>query len=116
MLRIGRVLMVLFAGCSDPAAPRVDATTMRPDVDIVACGSIGMACTNTCPNGLECIATNVCAPVRGQCGGFAGAECQDASLACTYPTGSSGGLCMREDEKACLCAIAPNALGDCVQP
>ncbi|HEX5062440.1 MAG TPA: hypothetical protein VFV99_23875 [Kofleriaceae bacterium] len=107
--------IVLLAACSDSGAP-ADATTARPDVDVAACGSIGMACTTTCPAGLECISTNVCASVRGDCGGFSGAMCQDTSLTCTYPTGSSAGHCMRDDEKACLCAIAPNALGDCMQP
>jgi hypothetical protein len=53
--------------------------------------------------------------VRGDCGGITGAECQDASLTCTYPTGSSAGICMHDVEKACLCAIAPATLGDCMQ-
>lgn len=76
-----------------------------------ACGDIGKAC-GTCPTGFECIA-NACAPVRGDCGGFAGSPCQDTSLTCTYPTGSSRGICMQADEKTCLCTIAPNVLSDC---
>ena len=107
-------LLFIVVACGDPASPS-DATTSKPDVNIAACGSIGTACGNGCPNGLECH-TNACVPVRGDCGGFAGAQCQDTTLTCTYPTGSSGGICMRESEKACVCTIAPNALGDCTPP
>jgi hypothetical protein len=105
---------MLFA--CDGTEPHGDGNMAHPDVNIAACGAIGMACTTTCPSGLECISSNVCAPVRGDCGGFAGAQCQDTTLTCTYPTGSSAGHCMREDEKACLCAIAPSSIGDCTGP
>ncbi|HEY5926412.1 MAG TPA: hypothetical protein VIV11_32220 [Kofleriaceae bacterium] len=108
------LLLVGFAACGD-SAPTSDATTGKPDVNLPACGAIGSPCGGGCPNGLECV-SNVCAPVRGDCGGFAGAECQDTSLTCTYPMGSSGGICMRQDEKTCVCAIAPDALGDCMPP
>ena len=108
------LLFVGIAACGD-FAPMSDATTAMPDVNIAACGSIGAPCGTGCPSPLECI-NNACAPVRGDCGGFAGAQCQDTSLACTYPVGSSGGICMQVDEKACVCAIAPNALADCMAP
>jgi len=108
------LVLVAIAACGDSTAP-TDATTKMPDVNIAACGAIGMPCGNGCPRPLDCI-TNACAPVRGDCGGFAGAACQDTSLTCAYPTGSSAGICMQPDEKACLCAIAPNALGDCAAP
>lgn len=98
------LLVVVIAACGH-SAPAADANT---------CGAIGTACGAGCASGLECV-ENVCVPVRGDCGGFAGAQCQDTSLTCTYPRGSSGGICMRPDEKACVCAIAPSALGDCVQ-
>ena len=105
------LLVVLIAACGGPKA----STDAAPsDVNISACGSIGKACGAGCASGLECV-ENVCMPVRGDCGGFAGAPCQDTTLECTYPMGSSGGICMRPDEKACVCAIAPTALGDCVQ-
>jgi hypothetical protein len=102
------------SACGESSKPQSDAGVM-PDVNLNTCGAIGAACGVGCADGFECI-TNACAPVRGDCGGFAGAECQDTSLVCTYPTGSSGGICMRDDEKACLCAIAPNAVQDCLQP
>jgi len=108
------LLVVGSIACGESTSPPADAVTTH-DVNVAACGAIGMACTNSCPNSLECV-TNACASVRGDCGGFAGAACQDTSLTCTYPTGSSAGICMRADEKACLCAIAPNALGDCAPP
>jgi len=116
MRRMRWLIAILLCACSDGAAPHADAPTTHPDVNVAACGAIGMACTTTCPNNLECISSNVCAPVRGSCGGFAGAMCQDTSLTCVYPTGSSAGHCMRSDEKECLCAIAPNAAADCMQP
>ena len=106
--------LLLFVACSDSAAPN-DAMTSTPDVKIAECGAIGMACGSGCPDGFDCIG-GACAPVHGDCGGFAGAECQDTSLVCTYSTGSSAGICMQADEKACMCAIAPNALSDCTQP
>ena len=107
-------LFIGFAACGDPA-PVSDATTSKPDVNIAACGAIGSPCGGGCPADLGCV-SSVCVPMRGDCGGFAGAQCQDTSLTCTYPAGSSGGICMRADEKACVCAVAPNALGDCMQP
>ena len=106
--------LALLIGCGESTPPRSDGTT-APDVNIGACGTIGRACGAGCANGLECV-SNVCVPKRGDCGGFAGAPCQDATLVCTYPTGSSAGLCMSKDEKDCVCAIAPSALGDCIQP
>lgn len=93
----------------------IDALTVPPDVNIAACGDIGSACGTGCPSDLECIDT-VCAPMRGSCGGFAGEPCQDSTLTCTYPAGSTAGICMRAEEKACLCAIAPGALDDCTSP
>src|SRR5688572_13004982 len=89
LLRAALIVGLIACGESKPS---------MPDVNIAACGSIGMACGTDCPNDLECI-TNACAPVRGACGGFAGAECQDTSLICAYPRGSSAGVCMRTDEK-----------------
>ena len=103
------VLVVAIAACGD------DTSSTKSDANLAQCGSIGMACSGACANGLECI-NGHCAPMRGDCGGFAGAECQDTSLTCAYPAGSSGGICMRPDEKDCLCAIAPSTLGDCPQP
>jgi hypothetical protein len=107
--------LLLFIGCGESTPPPSDGTATTPDVNTAACGSIGTQCTTSCPNGLECV-NNACASVRGDCGGFAGAACQDTTLVCTYPQGSSAGLCMRKEEKDCLCAIAPSALGDCMQP
>lgn len=104
-----------MTGCGESSPPPSDGVTTH-DVNTAACGSIGAQCNgNTCANGLECV-NNACASVRGDCGGFAGAACQDRLLICTYPTGSSAGICMRQDEKDCLCAIAPTALADCMQP
>jgi hypothetical protein len=114
MNRLSLCLIVWIAACDDSTAPG-DASSSTPDVNKAACGPIGMPCGNGCPSGFECV-HSACAPVRGDCGGFAGADCQDTSLTCTYPMGSSGGICMRADEKACMCAIAPSALGDCVPP
>jgi hypothetical protein len=112
-----RWLLVLALGCvacGESSQPPSDGSK-TPDVNTAACGSIGMACGNGCPNNLECH-SNVCLPVRGDCGGFAGAQCQDTSLTCEYPSGSSAGICMNADEKACVCAIAPNAIGGCTSP
>jgi hypothetical protein len=108
------LVWVAIAACGDSTAPS-DATTPPPDANIPACGPIGAACGGSCQGTLECV-NSACVPVRGDCGGFAGAECQDTSLTCTYPRGSSGGICMRADEKACVCAIAPSTLGDCMPP
>jgi hypothetical protein len=107
-------LMLGCVACGQPA-PLPSDGSKTADVNTAACGSIGAACGNGCPSNLECH-SNVCVPVRGDCGGFAGASCQDTSLTCTYPTGSSAGICMNADEKACVCAVAPNALGDCTPP
>lgn len=109
--------LLLAAACGDDGGGggAIDAQSVPPDVDIAACGAIGSACGTGCPGDLECV-ENVCAPMRGTCGGFAGEECEDSALTCAYPQGSSAGICMRPDEKACLCAIAPAALGDCVTP
>ena len=90
-----------------------DAPTTPPDVDLATCGAIGTPCGTGCPGDLGCLA-NACAPMRGSCGGFAGEPCQDASLVCAFPAGSSAGICMRPDELACMCAIAPSELGDCM--
>jgi hypothetical protein len=113
-LRDLAMLLLGITACGDGTRSS-DATTSMPDVNIAACGAIGTPCGTGCPSALECIG-NACAPVRGDCGGFAGAQCQDTSLTCTYPTGNSAGICMRADEKACLCAIAPGVLGDCMAP
>jgi hypothetical protein len=114
MLRVGMPLLGAFVlgscGDSNTGKDTVDARSV--DADLSTCGTIGRACGAGCPSDLECIGT-VCVPVRGQCGGFAGGPCQNATLACTYPTGDSGGICMTFDEKACTCAIAPGALADC---
>jgi hypothetical protein len=112
MLRSYVIALALVA-CGESSPAPSDGITH--DVNTAACGSIGMQCTTTCPSGLECT-HDVCMQVRGDCGGFAGAPCQDTSLVCTYPTGSSAGVCMRTDEKDCVCAIAPTALGDCMAP
>ena len=113
MRRLGLAVALLVA--CDSTSPRSDGASMIPDINVAACSPIGMRCTTGCPSGFECI-NDACAPVRGDCGGFAGADCQDTSLVCTYPTGSSGGICMRSDEKACVCAISPSSLSDCAQP
>jgi hypothetical protein len=103
------VFVFVFA-CSDSGgAP--DAKP--PDVNIGACSAIGSSCG--CPSGFECI-NNACAPMHGSCGGFVGAVCQDATLTCSYPAGSTAGICLRPDEKDCMCAIAPTALSDCPEP
>jgi hypothetical protein len=86
---------------------------MMPDVNESLCGSVGTACGTGCPSSLECI-KNACVPVRGECGGIVGSECEDPSLVCTFPTGSSGGLCMLPGEKECVCTFAPSVLGDCL--
>jgi hypothetical protein len=84
------------------------------DVNTAACGAIGSPCDDGCEDGHECI-RDVCVPVRGECGGFVGAACTNASLTCTYPKGNSGGVCMLPDEHACVCAIAPGTFGGCEQ-
>lgn len=108
------VAMLVLVACNDGALPNADAPTTHPDVNLAACGAIGMTCTTSCPTGLECISSNVCAPVHGSCGGFAGAMCQDTSLECVYPRGNSAGVCMNDNDKACLCAIAPSSIGGCL--
>jgi hypothetical protein len=102
-----RLLMFVGVAACGGSAPATDAAT--------SCGAIGAPCGAGCPNALECV-NNVCVPVLGDCGGFAGAACLNTSLTCTYPVGNSGGICMQQDQKACVCAIAPNALGDCMAP
>ena len=109
----GLVALLVLVGCNDGALPHADAPTTHPDVNLAVCGAIGMACTTTCPTGLECISSGVCAPVHGSCGGFANAMCQDTSLTCVYPQGSSAGDCMTDNDKACLCAIAHDKVGGC---
>jgi hypothetical protein len=103
---------VFVVACSDSGST---PDAKPPDVNIGACGAIGSACGNGCPSGFECI-NNACAPMHGSCGGFVGAVCQDATLTCTYPASSSAGICLRPDEKDCMCAIAPTALSDCPEP
>lgn len=112
------VLVVLLAtACGDDeGGAAIDASPVPPDVDIAACGAIGTACGPDCANDLECLDTGVCAPIRGTCGGFTGEPCQDTTLTCAYPQGSTAGICLRPDEKACLCAVAPGALDDCTSP
>lgn len=90
-----------LAACGEP-----------PEASPPECGAIGTPCGASCPADLECVG-DVCVPVRGQCGGFAGAECQDATLTCTFPAGNSGGICMTNEAKACTCAVAPETLSDC---
>jgi hypothetical protein len=107
------LLVAAAAACGDDAPGDGGRTDAAPvDVDVSSCGTIGTSCSAGCTGNLECV-DGRCLPVRGDCGGFAGAECQDASLLCTYPTGSSGGICMSAAEKACVCAIAPMAVSDC---
>ncbi len=98
------------ATMTDDANTPDDATTI--DVNPTLCAPIGMVCDASCPSPLECV-HNRCVPVRGDCGGIVGAECQDTSLVCTYPQGSSGGICMQPDEKECVCSVAPGVLADC---
>ena len=111
------LVLLLAAACGDDGggSGATDAQAVPADVNIAACGAIGSACGTGCPGDLECV-EDVCAPMRGTCGGFAGEMCQDHALTCTYPQGSSAGICMLPDEKACLCAIAPAALADCMTP
>lgn len=104
--------LLAAAGCGDDAAPSRDGGTSSPDVNISVCGAIGTSCSDECPSGLTCI-NDACMPVRGDCGGIVGTACFDPAWICTYPAGNSGGICMEPDEKACACATAPNALGDC---
>jgi hypothetical protein len=106
-------LLIGAFACGDASTNdgKLDAS---PDVDLSTCGAVGMPCGNDCSGDLECLSNqSACAPVRGQCGGFAGAECQADGVVCTYPTGDSGGICMTPAEKACVCALAPGALSDC---
>jgi hypothetical protein len=108
------VALLVLAGCNDGGAPNADAPTMHPDVNVAACGAIGMSCTTTCPNNLVCLSSGVCAPSHGTCGGFAGAMCQDSSLMCVYPEGNSAGVCMTDSDKGCLCAIAHDKVSGCL--
>jgi hypothetical protein len=106
------VILVMACGDDDGGSGPADAPGKPADVDHGPCGAIGTACDLACPGDLECV-DNVCMQMRGDCGGFAGDPCQDSSLTCAYPSGNSAGICMRADEKACVCAIAPDAL-DCL--
>lgn len=83
------------------------------------CGFLGAYCADTegCgDSGYECTLGDFCAPARTLCGGFAGAECTDPETDCYYVTGSSAGVCLKEDELACACAQSPGALDDCLPP
>jgi hypothetical protein len=111
------VFVAFVFACGDDASPPpgdsampVDGATV--DVDVSTCGSIGTAC-GACPGGHECV-DGACIRVRGDCGGFAGADCQDSQHVCVYPASSTAGLCMLPDEFACACAVAPGALSGCM--
>src|SRR5262245_12296094 len=55
--------------------------------------------------------SGVCAPERGTCGGFAGAECTAAgALNCLYLTGTDYGLCASDPDRACICGTRTPAI------
>jgi hypothetical protein len=78
-----------------------------PELDASAsCGRVGVDCevgSDECGELLTCYDTGFCAPERTTCGGFAGAECMQASHECLYMAGADVGACVTEDEKECIC-------------
>jgi len=101
-------------------AALADAALMdAPEADAGdGCNGIGKACAGPgdCGPDQICAATvagSLCVPARPDCGGFAGAMCEDPEAPiCVYYTSADFGPCLKAGELACICSQAPGVLAD----
>ena len=92
----------------DGGGPQFDASA--------SCGRVGTACevgSDECGELLACYDTGFCAPERATCGGFAGAECQQASHECLYMVDTDVGACVTAEEKECICIRSKEKVDGC---
>jgi hypothetical protein len=113
--------LTLAAGCGDDDGGGTttdggagDAGTDAP----AACGAVGSGCSGGggCDDELSCYQGGeggFCAPERADCGGFAGAECQDESHLCVLLANDTLGACLTAGERDCVCARSPETVQGC---
>jgi hypothetical protein len=92
---------------TDAGEEEIDAGGEDDDAGPTSCDDqpIGVACTGSCTAGYEC-QDGRCVPPssRAGCGGFAGADCEDAAFPhCLYFDSSDYGPCLSAAERACAC-------------
>jgi hypothetical protein len=90
-------------GCCSCPANMIDARSCPADA--AACGHVGGPCPGAteCPGGLACV-SGVCAPNASACAAPPGGVGCGTGQRCLQHAGQQEGICVTDDDRACLCA------------
>jgi len=107
-------LPIACSGSSTNVDNDTDAGKDGGDGDGGSCGHLGDSCTSSCADGLTCEGNDpqkFCGPERG-CGGIVDTGCPDPAQHCVL-LGTERGICLTDEEKACVCDKTPKSFVDC---